>query len=174
MFNTNGIKFLDGRVLNRLDSGPYKPFDTGWRTILGFLIQFLVVNLSILHNSCLSILWLCHWLYQWIMIQFLLFGGQTFLWIASAVMNFEQCIYKNSSFYDVMFDMMELLTPTFQNVTSPIRTGLASCHVQYSKAPRQGICWWHRTQPPNCTSGWHGRTHSKIGMRQCIGANGNW
>ena len=105
MFHTIGIKFSDGRVLNRLDSAPYQPFDTGWRTILGFLIRFIIVNLSIVHNSSVSVLWLTHWLYQWIMIQFLLFGGQTFLWIASAVMNFEQCIYENSSFYDVMFDI---------------------------------------------------------------------
>ena len=108
------------------------------------------------------------------MIQFLVLGAQTFLWITSAVMSFEQCLYKNSSFYDVMFDMMELLTPTFQNVPSLIHKFLASNHVRYSKAPRKGIRRRHSTQPPNCTSGWHGQTHSKIGMRQCIGDNGNW
>ena len=114
------------------------------------------------------------WLYQWSLLQYLLCGAKTFISIEMTVITIKQCIYNNSTFIDIMYLMVKLLTPTLQNVYSVINTGLESSCTKYNKAPQQGIRLRQRTHTPNYTSGRHDRTHSKLSSANYNGAGDNW
>ena len=144
---------------------PYKPFDTSWTCICQLFIQFFIINLSIIHNKCLLILWL----YHWSMMQYLLCSAKAFIWIASAVISFKQCMYKNSSFCDIMYLAFRSVTPTLQNVSSVMHTGLESNCIKYHKTPWQGIRWQQCTCLPNSISGWHGITYNNTSGAHCNG-----
>lgn len=90
-----------------------------------------------------------------------------FVWIASMVISFEQFIYENSFFYDIMYLTNRSITPTFQNVSSVVHTGLTSNYKKYSKAPQQGILWQQRMHPPNYT-------HIKTSDNHCNGVGVTW